>query len=502
MVMNKIYQLGVNDFKMEGQKDGSIFVTLDDARKRYDSKVLIDLEENGVKAYMTVYPAIGGGHKLTYEDILEVINEGNITVNLDNDAIEKAAQLLEEDTIVSHLHFATGQEARPGRNAVITLQFSTEKKEKKTNIGKDGKVDYKNVDNIVRVKKGDVLITKRPATEGVRGLTVKNTEIIPPVGKDIEIFLGEGVMLNSVGTQYIATNDGYVEFNNNVLAVHQVLFVHGNVDYSSGNIKFNGTVHVKGDILPGFRVEASKDIIVDGVCSDCEVIAHKNLYLKLGIKSSKKNLFRAGEDAVIGYCENATVFAKRNIIIKRYSYGSELTAGNRIEATQADGIIAGGYIKAFAEVAAKQLGTEGNSKFTVEVGTKYYVDQAIARLRKEKARLIETLDQVNAALKKVDLQLPAVAENKAVKKLLEIRENLQTIIKDMHNKEDELMDGSKAKQPKIKVKGRTYEGVTIMIFNCGSTVRQFMENSVFYLNEKYAEVAWVSMKDVKEIETE
>ncbi|MDR2869507.1 MAG: hypothetical protein LBV04_03570, partial [Deferribacteraceae bacterium] len=67
-------------------------------------------------------------------------------------------------------------------------------------------------------------------------------------------------------------------------------------------------------------------------------------------------------------------------------------------------------------------------------------------------------------------------------------------------KEDELLDEARAEKPRIKVKGAVYEGITVSFFNSSSTIRERAENIVFYLDVKYKEVAWVSLKDANTID--
>jgi uncharacterized protein (DUF342 family) len=279
-----------------------------------------------------------------------------------------------------------------------------------------------------------------------------------------------------------------------------VYFVNHDVDYSTGNIRFNGTVHVKGDVLSGFKIEAKKDVIVEGVCGDCEIFSLKNIHVNLGIKGNFSNFFKAGGNVVMGYGENARIWAKNDIIIKKYSYNCDLYAGNRVDATSGDGIIAGGVVKAFSELMAKQLGTHGNSRFTIYMGTKYYIDQKLERLRREKARLMEMLGQIQDMLGKFNLSRPDVINNTKIKNLQDLKRNFDTVIAEMGEYEEDYLSQSKAERPKIKVKGMVHSGVTVMFFNCSSTVREPIENAVFYLDEKYAEVAWVSLKDAKSIE--
>jgi uncharacterized protein (DUF342 family) len=107
------------------------------------------------------------------------------------------------------------------------------------------------------------------------------------------------------------------------------------------------------------------------------------------------------------------------------------------------------------------------------------------------------LGQMQDVLGKFNLSKPEVINNPKIKKLQDLRRNFESVIGEMGDHEDELVSQSKADKPKIKVRGTVNSGITVMFFNCSSTVREPIENAVFYLDEKYAEVAWVSLKDVK-----
>lgn len=498
VVMSKVYAINAGEYDVSPEGKNSQ-VTVKNEEVKYKPVAYISIEDNDIYAFLTLYPAVGHP-SMTEDEIMEAVSEEGVRTNIDKEAVSKAAQKHAAGFVIEHMPVASGIEPHNGRDATVMIHFG--KAEMRPKVSADGKVDYKNIDNIIHARKGDILITKRPATLGIRGLTVRNLELTPMPGKDVEVRLGDGVMLNPVGTQYISVRDGYVDFSNGVLSVHEVYYVEKDVDYSTGNITFSGTVHVKGDVLSGFKIEAKNDVIVEGICSDCEIIAHKSIYIKVGIKGNEKNLFMAKDRVEVGYAEKARIYAKNDIIVKKYAYNSEMYAGNVIDATSGEGIIAGGTLKAFEGLYAKQLGTQGNSRFNIFMGTKYYVDQALEKLRKEKATLTEMLKQIGDLLGKFNHSRPEVANNPKIKRLQDVRRNIEAMIGEMGDKEEELMENSRALKPKIKIRGTVYEGVTVAFFNCASTVREKIENAVFYLDDKYAEVAWVSLKEAKNFDLE
>lgn len=494
------YKIPAENYTISESDDDESFTVHISEEKTVDGAVKIKTEDNDMEAYLYLYPPIGGGREITYEDIMAEVSENGITYNLNNDAISEALFIVNDNTVVFKKLIASGMRMRPGRDAVITLNFS--KTGKRTKINADGTVDFKNISNIIDVRKSDAIVLKKPATNGSKGMTVKGVELLPPPGKDISLTCGEGVVMNATGTSYIAAYDGYVELKGSYIAVHEVYFVNGNVDFSTGNISFNGTVHIKGDVLAGFKVHAGKDVFVDGICNDCEIIA-QNINIKTGIKSSgRENLFKARESITVGYCENAKICAKQSVTINKYAFNCDIYSGGTIDATSGDGIIAGGMVKAFSEVNVNQLGTQGRSNFSIYMGTKYYIDDAIEILRKQRAELTDNLNKMRDLLSMFDLNNPKVAGSYKISKIVKLTERFEDLISQVTQKENELSVGSKADDPKVKVNKLVFEGVSLIFFNLTVTVKEMQENMVYYLNRKYNEIAWISLKDAQNIELE
>lgn len=498
--LNRVYGLRPSDYTISDSGEGTYSITINSKDMAANSKILISTDGGAYHGYLNCYPAINSGRMHTYEEILACLEEEGVVQNVDESAVKSSFDRFATGEIVENVMIAEGVEPIPGRDAEIVVHFG--KSEKRPKMASGGKIDYKNVDNIIMVRKGDVLITKKPASLGVRGINIKREEVVPIPGKDYVILVSDGATVNETGTVYTAMIDGYVDYNGKKLGVYPVYVVKKDVDYSVGNIKFNGSVHVCGDVFPGFKIEADGHILVDGLCQDCELIAKGNVILKTGMKSSGAGFIKAGGSAIIGYAEQTKVHAKQDIEVRKYAFNCELFAGNNVEALSGEGIIAGGTVRAFSSVSIKQLGTQGNFKFTVITGSKYYIEFELERLRRERQRIRETLDQIDKALSQFDLSRDKIRSHPKVQKSLEVKASLDNLLRDLGAREDGLIKDNRAKNPKIKVKDKVFEGVTIMFFNVASVIREPMSNVVFYLDEKYSEVAWVSLKDINSIETD
>ena len=387
------------------------FVTSRDEHGRVVAKVLSEKQvkpdvnvyvtDSGLKAYMNVYPGINCEDVLTVDYVTSELQAERITVNVNRDAINNAISIAKDGAVAEKLLVAEGVEPIAGKNSQVILNFEPVRNSPK--VLKNGRVDYKNLDNIRVVNEGDLLLTRKPATAGVRGLSVRNEEIPAQAGVDTEIYVGEGVRSEKDETEFYAMTDGCVTFVRNTLEVNPVYSVRGNVDYSTGNIVFNGNVYVRNDVLSNFTIKAEKDIFIEGVCQDAFLEAGGNIIIKLGVKGDGKGMIKAKGDVFVGYLENANIEARGNIEINKFAYNSRIKSGGRIEVLKEPGIIAGGEVVAFEEIRVLQAGTVGNSRFIVNVGTKFYFEREMNDLKDTKDKYLENKAKIDEFLVAVDV---------------------------------------------------------------------------------------------------
>ncbi len=92
------------------------------------------------------------------------------------------------------------------------------------------------------------------------------------------------------------------------------------------------------------------------------------------------------------------------------------------------------------------------------------------------------------------------ATEEEIVKMLEVKTSLSDLIDELDKRAAKLIEENKAKSPRMKVKNKVFEGVTVMFYNVGAVVKEPMENMVFYYDEKYGEVAWISLKNANALD--
>lgn len=455
----------------------------------------IRIADDDMYAYLSVYPPVNQGKKVTIEDIYNELEILGIKTGLKSESIKESITIAEFGNIIENVKIAVGVPPIDGKDATIVKHF--EEKIVKKEVKDDEKVDYRDITNIINVVTGELLVSKKPPTKGVSGVTVKGVEIFPKEGKDIEITILEGVREENF--QYFAEIDGYVYFKDNKLAVYPLYKVK-NVDYRVGNINFNGTVYVTGDVLYGFKIEAQKDVIVDGICDDCTIIAGERIEIKGGIKGKGQNLFKAKKEFICGYIENGNIYCEGDINIKKYSYNSKMYSKGKVSALESRGVLAGGYIQAYSEIECMTLGAKGVSNFTVRVGDDYTFEATLMEKEEYLEKINIALEKAGEALSKVDLKSQAVVSNPKIIKLLEYKRDLLIKRDEVVKEIEQLRSKMRYKKPKIRVKNIAYEGTVIQIYDRKLKIKERLESVLFFLEPKYEDIGWISLKEVDEFE--
>ncbi len=463
-----------------------------------EKTVIFTTDADQYIGYISIFPQLTNLYPEPFDYLINLLNESGICYNVDYDVIRSAYDGYVNKEIILERVVARGKKAINGKNAEITLHF--DELNRRPAIDELGRVDYKTVDLFAIAEKGDILLTKKPATEGTHGITVRDEYINQQKGADVDLQIGDGVTLNETGMTYVSTTSGYIHFDSKKISVSEVYVVNNNVDYTTGNISFNGLVHVRGDVIPGFKVYGEDGIIVDGICQDVELTSKGNIVLRTGIKSTGNSLIMADGDISFGYAENVKIYSKRNIIIKKYAYNCDLYAGERIIANSSEGIIAGGVVRAFSEVSVKHLGSPGNSKFSVILGSKYFIEEEVTNIRKEKLRLIDAIEKIVLAVKRAELSQPDNVGHHKIGKLLEMKASFSSLVDDLDMKEKGLLSDNNVRDARLKVMNKAFDGVTIMFHNSSYTLKEEMSRVVFYFDRKYNEVAWINIKDMAAIE--
>lgn len=284
-----------------------------------------------------------------------------------------------------YLVIARGTKPEKGADGSYEFFFRTNLS-KKPVILEDGSVDYKNIDWMEMVKKDQKIAYYHAAEEGKDGRTVTGKAIPSRKGKELRMLAGKGFELLSDRKTYISAKDGKIEFVNDRITITDLLLL-DDVTISTGNIQFDGTVHVRGNVGKGVSISSTKDIIVDGFVEAANLSAQGDIILKKGCNASGQGNITSGNDLMARFLEGARIHTKGSVKIN-YCMNCDIHAENMIEVT---GMIAGGTSYAAAGITTREIGNYSGIRTIVRVGQN---DDFIKREAQLNGRIYEVEEEL------------------------------------------------------------------------------------------------------------
>ncbi|AZR74904.1 hypothetical protein BBF96_10925 [Anoxybacter fermentans] len=448
-----------------------------------DADLEVEISSDEMSAFCRYIPPLGG-KLLTLEEAVKVLNKKGVTFGIKKDKLKK----LLEDNVRQGLEIATGQPPEDGKPAKFRYHFRLPEEKKHVKELEDGSVDFYNLDLVVNVKKGDLLVTKIPPTQGKSGWTVTGKEIKPKPGKDLRLPKGKNVEISEDGMSLLAGIDGQVVLERDKVSVLPIYTVEGDVDLETGNIEFIGNVIVKGNVQEGFSIKAGGDIEVMGNVEAANLEAKGKVIVHKGFKGKQKGLIKAERDVEIGFIENGQVITHGSLIVKGAIMHSTVMASKDV-IVEGRGLIVGGTVQAGNDIVARVIGSHLATPTHIIVGVDPGIRQQLEEVEAEIASVKENLDKVTreiSLLRKVHHRLSKLPPEKSVmlRQFNETREHLEGRMKQLTQQHEMLITQSKEqKNGRIKVLERVYPGVVINIGQVGYRVKDSITRTVFVYEE-------------------
>lgn len=421
-----------------------------------DARPWFHLSTDKIYAWMLIFPPIGKGAEVTRDMIYQALAAQNISYGLDTALLDRAAH--DRERYFTLYLVAKGKPAFDGRNGNI-VDYFPRAIQRVLEVNEFGQVDYTALNLICNVEEGQEICHLIRPTEGEPGRTVTNQEVPAKSGKAVPLPKGRNTEISEDGDTLIASMPGHVEFSGSTFQVKPVLDIDGDVDFSTGNIKFVGDVNIKGDVLSGFSVKAMGNIYVGGVVeAGSTVEAGGDLTVVKGILGDGTTVIRAGRCIFAKYIENATIFVRENLqtdcIVngRIYCDGEVLIRSGR-------GSIIGGRVWAAKRVSASAIGAKSEVKTSVALG-----GMPCATLEKDLVR--KKLKNLAVEMEKLEAQLDSPAKTSLLGKVrmkISVSENrLKQLEEELDNGQMEMKNQKEQDSGRMEC-GVAYAGTEISI---------------------------------------
>ncbi len=367
-----------------------------------DAEFAIQLDSSNMAAYLTISPAAGGrpvDRVLVYRKIEEL----GIVAGLDFEAIDRAIAAGAAEGVL----IAAGRQPVHGEDGRLEDMIQ-EMKERRPRLDEKGIAHFRDLGDITIVQAGDRLMRRVPATPGQPGETVLG-QVIPAIPGKGAMFASNlnGVEFDPEDPEVLAaTITGQpVRVPNGVTV--EPTYITPVVDLSTGNIAFDGTVKVHGDIQAGMVIRATGDIHIDGTVEAATLDAGGDIVVKGGVIGRMDARDKAeGESASHVHCDgsfsarfvqNAQIEAGDSIYIDEMVMQSDIAANKQIvvgKTGSQKGHIVGGMALATLLVKAQVIGSPSHIRTQISVGINPRQHDLLRRLSREREEREKALEDV------------------------------------------------------------------------------------------------------------
>lgn len=407
-----------------------------------DASAAVEVSADKMSAWLTVTPPCGGT-AVTREQIDRALSAKGVTTGILDWALEQALA----NGMADRTPIAQGREVVHGEDGRLECLIPMVK-DRHPHLDEHDIADYRDLGGIVTVHQGERLMQKHPPTPGEAGENVLGQVIPAKPGKEAMYSTQlKGAMADPDDPAFlIAEIPGQpVEVSHGMTVEPTVTLK--TVDLSTGNLDFDGTVNVTGDVHAGMSIRATGDIHVGGTVEAATLDAGGDIIVKGGIighgevhdhpdDKQKADIarIRCAGSCSAHFIENASIETGDSILVANLVMQSELAAINQIMVGKPGtgmGRIIGGLVEATLLVQTAVLGSPAGVRTRVMVGTNPYLHDKLKRtthlLEKkagEMAEVIKLLTYVRSHPERMPAGVLHKAENTQMALMLDI-ETLQ-----------------------------------------------------------------------------
>lgn len=247
-------------------------------------------------------------------------------------------------------------------------------------------VDHYNKRAFCLVKPGDRIGELHQPVEGKPGRDVRGKPIAVKSVKAYPLKVDATIEKQPDG-KLIVRAGGVLVRSGPSLRVNPDLEIPGNVDFTTGNIRFNGDVNINKGVRDCFIVEATGSVTVRGMVEASTIIAGANANLMRGMAAREKGAVRVGGDLEARYLDNVEGAVGGALRVQKEIINCRLSVAGPVESESAS--MCGGWLAIGGALELAEIGTESGVTTEIALGLNPEVD----RQQERADSLFERIDE-------------------------------------------------------------------------------------------------------------
>lgn len=369
-------------------------------REIREAQIIILIQYDGLNAFIT--KTIEFDNSMVVAELKFLLEKNGIIYGLiDDQSFEEFIK--DEKYQNDFLKAAEGLVPINGIDAQIVYMFDRDYL-KPGRLAEDGTIDFKERGEIPFVSEGGVLAEKIPAKEGKDGVSVFG-EAIPYIkAKDMAFILGKGVRLSRDGLKVLSEVNGNPKVKpTGELSVNDSYFIEGDVDYTTGHVKFDKNVFIRGAIKSGFRVEAI-DVVANAIDGGI-VKAQGDVFIQNGATES---VIEAKGNIKAGFMHRSKAACMGNMTVVKEIVDTEILIEGAFEMSR--GSVYSSAITAKGGARIYNVGSDKAKPSAITVGTSVYLEKELANIDSAIERRQNLLETRTIEKNRIESEIDIIAE--------------------------------------------------------------------------------------------
>ena len=282
--------------------------------------------------------------KLTKAQVMKALELSGVKRGIMESDIDK---LLRGKFKSKTMKVAKGKPATEGSDGWYEFFFKTEL-DRQPKLMPDGSVDFSEIQWYELVQAGQRIALYHDAEMGTAGFTVTGRALPARRGREQSVLTGKGFTLLEDNRTYTASASGRIVLDGNCIDIDKTLTIE-EVSLATGNITFDGSVYVSGNVGVGAVIQATGDVVVNGYVESATIESSEgSIFIKQGVNGNAVGYIKAAVDVSGKFFESCRVYAG-NEIRAGYCLNCDLYSENRIVVSGKNGQVAGGT--AYAKIS-------------------------------------------------------------------------------------------------------------------------------------------------------
>lgn len=472
--------------------------------ERRDAAVSVTFDEEMMHAYMSVSPP-QGGRDLDDNLLKKALDDAGIYAQCCD---EKVLAKVVKEKSAENLLFATGKEPKDGSDAsfeaLVEEVIYSKPKETKT-----GKIDLREVVRFSLIEAGVDLMRRTPAIEGENGRNVKGQVITAREALDtpFDEDLPGAAISDSDPNVLVSICKGHPVIMPSGVKVDNSIEVE-NVDMSTGNINYDGSVLVRGEVKAGMEINVTGSIIVKGVVTKASLHAKNDITIECGVvgtdpkkddNDSPPAVLKAGGNVKAQYLNLTEVHATGNVEVKEYISHCDVEAKKKVLVGQGGGKgkVFGGSCYGKVGVEANSIGANGDVKTLIVAGTSSEQQKQFDQLLEVHKNRTQQYSQLSALeikyqklLKENPTDIDKANKIKAIKKVIEqLDGEMEKMVHTINSVNQHLREVKKAS---IAVVKETFSNAIVSINGAEFKIKQESKGGIFV--KEGEDIRWMNYK--------